>query len=279
MPAQPVLSQMSAEGTAAAGQTSVAVRTMLNSGNSCYVNSTLQALAALNTGHFAFESLQSLLDLCASHLSDARPLNPTGLFQLRSLLPRWRFDGRQQDASEFYTALTSQGVGDLQAVQWQGRTDGHIEAADVGESPYKVRAGVFHIGAEVTSGDDAVRPTPASASDTKRVKVTSPDAKRPRGSRSPVPEDADMTDKPQLKIPEMRGASGRGSGGSGDRNSALRAAPARRITALSPEELTQGFLLHEEQLALQVPLPTKLGRRLVVALFGLAIHIQLVALE
>ena len=78
----------------------------------------------------------------------------------------------------------------------------------------------------------------------------SPDAKRPRGGRSPVPEDADMTDKPQLKIPEMRGASGRGSGGSGDRHSAPRAAPARRITALSPEELTQGFLLHEEQLAL-----------------------------
>ena len=135
-PAQPVLPQTSAaEGAAAAGQTSVAVRTMLNSGNSCYVNSTLQALAALNTGHFAFESLQPLLDLCASHLSDARPLNPTGLFQLRSLLPRWRFDGRQQDASEFYTTLTSQGVGDLQAVQWQGRTDGYIEAADVGESP------------------------------------------------------------------------------------------------------------------------------------------------
>ena len=35
----------------------------------------------------------------------------------------------------FYTALTSQSVGDLQAVQWQGRTDGQIEAADVGESP------------------------------------------------------------------------------------------------------------------------------------------------
>ena len=259
-PAQPVQPQApSAEGAAPAGQISAAVRTMLNSGNSCYVNFTLQALAALNTGHFAFESLQSLLDLCASHLSDTRPLNPTGLFQLRSLLPRWRFDGRQQDASEFYTALTSQGVGELQAVQWQGRTDGQIEAADIGESPlllpqspdhtslsqlvgawsensfqrgllwappllavvlgrwsaghkihtavslsevnipvweegqtrtwyrYKVRAGVFHIGAEVTSGhyrsfwlslphetlltgDDAVRPSPASASDTKRVK-------------------------------------------------------------------------------------------------------------
>ena len=75
----------------------------------------------------------------------------------------------------------------------------------------------------------------------------SPDVKRPPGGRSPVPEDADMTDKPQLKIPEVRGALGRGSGGSGDRHSAPRAAPARRITALGPEELTQGFLLHEEQ--------------------------------
>ena len=258
--AQPVQPQASpAEGAASVCQVSAAVRTMLNSGNSCYVNSTLHALAALNTGHFAFESLQPLLDLCASHLSDARPLNPTGLFQLRSLLPRWRFDGRQQDASEFYTALTSQGVGDLQAVQWQGRTDGQVEAADIGESPlllpqspdhtslsqivgawsensfqrgllwappllavvigrwsaghklhtavslsevtipvwdegqtrtwyrYKVRAGVFHIGAEATSGhyrafwyssphealmtgDDAVRPSPASASDAKRVR-------------------------------------------------------------------------------------------------------------
>ena len=259
-PAQPVQPQASpAEGAAPVCQVSAAVRTMLNSGNSCYVNSTLHALAALNTGHFAFESLQPLLDLCASHLSDARPLNPTGLFQLRSLLPRWRFDGRQQDASEFYTALTSQGVGDLQAAQWQGRTDGQAEAADIGESPlllpqspdhtslsqiveawsensfqrgllwappliavvigrwsaghklhtavslsevtipvwdegqtrtwyrYKVRAGVFHIGAEATSGhyrafwyssphealmtgDDAVRPSPASASDAKRVR-------------------------------------------------------------------------------------------------------------
>ena len=98
--AQPVQPQASpAEGVASVCQVSAAVRTMLNSGNSCYVNSTLHALAALNTGHFAFESLQPLLDLCASHLSDARPLNPTGLFQLRSLLPRWRFDGRQQDAS------------------------------------------------------------------------------------------------------------------------------------------------------------------------------------
>ena len=250
---------LQAEGAALACQVSAAVRTMLNSGNSCFVNSTLQALATLNTGLFAFESLQPLLDLCASHLSDARPLNPTGLFQLRSLLFRWRFDGRQQDASEFYTALTSQGVGDLQAVQWQGRTDGQVEAADLGESPlllpqspnhtslsqlvgawsensfqrgllwappllavvlgrwsaghkihtavslsevhipvweegqtrtwhrYKVRAGVFHIGAETTSGhyrsfwfssphetlmtgDDAVRPSPASASDAKRVR-------------------------------------------------------------------------------------------------------------
>ena len=80
--------------------------------------------------------------------------------------------------------------------------------------------------------------------------LNSPDAKRPRGGRSPVPEDADMPDKPQLRLPKERGALGRDSGGSGDRPSAPRAAPSRRITALSPEELTQGFLLHEEQLAL-----------------------------
>ena len=46
-PAQPVQPQAPpAEGAAPAGQISAAVRTMLNSGNSCYVNSTLQALAA-----------------------------------------------------------------------------------------------------------------------------------------------------------------------------------------------------------------------------------------
>ena len=95
------------------------------------------------------------------------------------------------------------------------------------------------------------RPTTAIlVQDSMTKGLNSPDAKRPRGGRSPVPEDTDMTDKPQLKFPEARGALGRGSGGSGDRHSAPRAAPARRITALSPEELTQGFLLHEEQLAL-----------------------------
>ena len=80
--------------------------------------------------------------------------------------------------------------------------------------------------------------------------LNSPDAKRPRGGRSPVPNDAEMPDKPQLRLPKERGALGRDSGGGGDRQSAPRAAPGRRITALSPEELTQGFLLHEEQLAL-----------------------------
>ena len=65
--------------------------------------------------------------------------------------------------------------------------------------------------------------------------LNSPDAKRPRGGRSPVPDDAEMPDKPQLRLPKERGALGRDSGGSGDRPSAPRAAPGRRITALSPE--------------------------------------------
>ena len=74
----------------------------------------------------------------------------------------------------------------------------------------------------------------------------SPEAKRHRGGRSPTVADEEMTERDQLTIPSMRGASGQ----QGDRNSAPRATPARRITALSPEALTQGFLLHEEQLAL-----------------------------
>ena len=65
--------------------------------------------------------------------------------------------------------------------------------------------------------------------------LNSPDAKRPRGGRSPVPDDEEMPDKPQLRLPKERGALGRDSGGSGDRPSAPRAAPGRRITALSPD--------------------------------------------
>lgn len=59
-----------------------------------------------------------------------------------------------------------------------------------------------------------------------------------------------MPDRPKLRLPQERGAFGRDSGGGGYRQSAPQAAQSRRITALSPEELTQGFLLHEEQLAL-----------------------------
>ena len=55
--------------------------------------------------------------------------------------------------------------------------------------------------------------------------LNSPDAKRPRGGRSPLPDDADMPDKPQLRLSKERGALGRDSGGSGDRQSAPRAAP------------------------------------------------------
>ncbi|CAE7290285.1 unnamed protein product [Symbiodinium necroappetens] len=94
----------------------------------------------------------------------------------------------QQDASEFFTMLTSQGAGDLQAVQWQGRTDGLVVANAWSEGGFQ--RGLLWappllavvLGAEVTSGhyrsfwycsesgalltgDDAVRPTQASASE------------------------------------------------------------------------------------------------------------------
>ena len=64
------------------------IRTMLNAGNTCYVNSVLQALAPLRLDRYAFEALQPLIEQCSSHATDSRPLNPTGLFSLRTLMRR-----------------------------------------------------------------------------------------------------------------------------------------------------------------------------------------------
>ena len=108
---------------------------MTNHSNTCYVNSVLHALAALVDEGRSFQELSFLLEQCSNHDSDLKPLNPISLFALRSLLPRWRFDGRQQDAAEFYIALTVDRGGDLQPVPWHGRTDGQAEEVDTGESP------------------------------------------------------------------------------------------------------------------------------------------------
>ena len=45
-------------------------------------------------------------------------------------MPRWKFDGRQQDAAEFLSFLLQGNTGTLQPVNWQGRTDGIPEVAD-----------------------------------------------------------------------------------------------------------------------------------------------------
>ena len=50
-------------------------------------------------------------------------------------MPRWKFDGRQQDAAEFLTFLLQGNTGTLQPVDWQGRTDGIPEAEDQGLTP------------------------------------------------------------------------------------------------------------------------------------------------
>ena len=50
-------------------------------------------------------------------------------------MPRWKFDGRQQDAAEFLTFLLQGNTGTLQPVDWPGRTDGLPEAEDQGLAP------------------------------------------------------------------------------------------------------------------------------------------------
>ena len=103
---------------------------MTNYSNTCYVNTVLHAVAALHAEERAFQDHSLLLDMCLNHALDSQLLSPTSLFALRALLPHWRFDGRQQDAAEFYTALTTGRGGDLQPVPWQGRTDGTVDAED-----------------------------------------------------------------------------------------------------------------------------------------------------
>ena len=111
------------------------VRTMQNTGNTCYVNATLQSFIAVLGADDTSAELEPLLHHCSNHNQEQPPLNPTGLFSLRSLMPRWKFDGRQQDVAEFLTFLLQGNTGTLQPVDWQGRTDGILEAEDQDLTP------------------------------------------------------------------------------------------------------------------------------------------------
>ena len=112
-----------------------AVRTFSNNSNCCYANAIVTALCVLRARGGNFAALSPLLLQCSDHSRTARPLNLVSTFALRNILPNWRFDGRQQDASEFYMDLTDADSGDLQAVPWQGRIAGQPDPMDTGFTP------------------------------------------------------------------------------------------------------------------------------------------------
>ena len=53
-----------------------------NTGNTCYVNATLQSLVAVLGEDDTSAELEPLLHHCSNHNQEQRPLNPTGLFSL-----------------------------------------------------------------------------------------------------------------------------------------------------------------------------------------------------
>ena len=111
------------------------VRTFSNTSNSCYANAVVTSLCVLHARGRDFAALTQLMQQCSNHSGAARPLNLFSTFVLRNLLPNWRFDGRRQDASEFYMDLTAADSGDLQAVPWQGRIEGQVDPTDAGFTP------------------------------------------------------------------------------------------------------------------------------------------------
>ena len=82
---------------------SLAALALKNTSNYCYVNAAMQAMLATTTLDPSLRSLQALMSLLSNSAqsSAASALNLINSFPLRSLLPRWRFDGTQQDSAEF----------------------------------------------------------------------------------------------------------------------------------------------------------------------------------
>ena len=109
-------------------------RVLLNSSNSCYLNSVLTALfhSARDLPETGLEAVFAEMRLREGAAS--RPLNLYTSFALRSRAVGWRFDGRQHDAAEFYSALVPS-RGSLQSAPWQARVDGEPDQVERGVTP------------------------------------------------------------------------------------------------------------------------------------------------
>ena len=86
-------------------------RPLLNPSNYCYVNALLNAL--IPTGILTDASAPaSALHRELLLTGQVRPRNAVASFALGTLTPRWRYDGQQQDSSEFLLALF-RGISDM----------------------------------------------------------------------------------------------------------------------------------------------------------------------
>ena len=124
------------DGSGLFSRTWIAGLRLVNPGNHCYANAAVCALLSVFTQYLDIpQGLRALHRVCwhASYRSQALTLKRQ--FAMRSCVPRWPFNGAQQDAVEF-TGQLMEGVG-WTSGRWEARSlqDGHIQCFETGYAP------------------------------------------------------------------------------------------------------------------------------------------------
>ena len=124
------------DGSGLFSRTWIAGLRLVNPGNHCYANAAVCALLSVFTQYLDIpQGLRALHRVCWHASSRSQALTLKRQFAMRSCVPRWPFNGAQQDAVEF-TGQLLEGVG-WTSGRWEARSlqDGHIQCFETGYAP------------------------------------------------------------------------------------------------------------------------------------------------